>query len=203
MRSNPGDWCRRSETASVGVRNLSLAVAGSAFNGIDLAAWLCWLLHRREARSVASNARMLFDFWRHVETFQAASVGGFSTANWHAPPSPTAIAPSGFRYAAKTAACKSLNYFRLAGAALPTIGVSAISRAVTSGRLPAASHPPAILATLSPASASSPPLQPASWPCAAGWPPACSPGASPPTRRVEAPTCTRRVDGLFRCNLSS
>jgi hypothetical protein len=45
-------------------------------------------------------------------------------------PSLTTIAPSRYRSAAKTAACKSLNCFRVAGTALPAISASAISRAV-------------------------------------------------------------------------
>ena len=61
------------EAASVGVRNLSLAVAGSAFNGIDFAARLYRLHHRWETRSIASNARMLFDLWRHLEPFRFAT----------------------------------------------------------------------------------------------------------------------------------
>jgi hypothetical protein len=61
------------EAASVGVRNLSLAVASSAFNGIDFAARLCRLHHHREARSIAGNARMLFDLLRHIEPFRPAT----------------------------------------------------------------------------------------------------------------------------------
>jgi hypothetical protein len=49
------------EVASVGVRNLSLTAAGLALNGIDFAARLYRLHHHREARPIASNARMLFD----------------------------------------------------------------------------------------------------------------------------------------------
>jgi hypothetical protein len=45
-------------------------------------------------------------------------------------PSPSTIAPSRFRSAARIAACKSLNCFRVAGTALPAIRASAISRAV-------------------------------------------------------------------------
>ena len=47
------------EAASVGVRNLSLAVAGFASEGIDFAARLYRLHHHREARSIARNARRL------------------------------------------------------------------------------------------------------------------------------------------------
>jgi hypothetical protein len=65
------------EAASVGVRNVSLAVAGPAFNGIDFAARLCRLHHHREARSIARNARMLFDLLRHVEPFRPATKAAY------------------------------------------------------------------------------------------------------------------------------
>ena len=52
-------------------------------------------------------------------------------------PTPTTIAPSRFRSAARMAACKSLNCFRVAGTALPAIRASAISRAVTGECQPA------------------------------------------------------------------
>jgi hypothetical protein len=63
----------RSRPASVGVRNLSLAVAGFAFNGIDPVARFCRLLDLRVTRSIAGFARMLFDLWRHVEPFRPLS----------------------------------------------------------------------------------------------------------------------------------
>ena len=56
--------------ASVGVRDLSLAGAGRAFDGIDFAARPYRLHHDGEARSVASNARMFFDLRRHIEPFR-------------------------------------------------------------------------------------------------------------------------------------
>jgi hypothetical protein len=49
------------KAASVGVRNLPLAVAGFASEGIDFAVRLYRLHHHGEARSIARNARMLFD----------------------------------------------------------------------------------------------------------------------------------------------
>ena len=61
------------QCASVGsVRNSALASACPAFDGIDFAARQYRLHHDGEARSVASNARMFFDFGRHIEPFQAA-----------------------------------------------------------------------------------------------------------------------------------
>src|ERR1700716_2877335 len=113
----------RSKAASVGVRNLSLAVAGAAFNGVDLAARLYRLLHHGEARSIASNAHMLFGFWHHVEPFRQAQLAASFNRQWADAPALTTIAPSRFRSEAKTAACKSLNCFRVAGTALPAISV--------------------------------------------------------------------------------
>ena len=66
--------CRAQQGASVGVRDLSLAGAGRAFDGIDFAARLYRLHHDGKARSVASNARMFFDLRNHTGTFQAASL---------------------------------------------------------------------------------------------------------------------------------
>jgi len=66
--------CRAQQGASVGVRDLSLAGAGRAFDGIDFAVRLYRLHHGGEARSVASNARMFFDLRNHTGTFQAASL---------------------------------------------------------------------------------------------------------------------------------
>ena len=67
--------CRAQQGASVGVRDLSLAGAGRAFDGIDFAALLYRLHHGGEARSVANNAFMFFDLRTHTGTFQAASIG--------------------------------------------------------------------------------------------------------------------------------
>jgi hypothetical protein len=50
---------------SFGVRNLSLAVADAAFDGINLATRLYRLHHHRKTGSVTGNARMLFDLRRH------------------------------------------------------------------------------------------------------------------------------------------
>jgi len=61
------------EATSVGVRNLSLAAAGFAFDGINFAARLYRLHHHGEACSIARNARMLFDLWRHLEPFRPAT----------------------------------------------------------------------------------------------------------------------------------
>jgi hypothetical protein len=58
------------KAASIGLRNLSLAGAGRAFDGIDFAARLYRLHHDGKARSVASNARMFFDPRRHTEPFR-------------------------------------------------------------------------------------------------------------------------------------
>jgi hypothetical protein len=55
----------------IGVRNLSLAIAGLAFDGINFAAWLHWLHHDWEARSIAGRAGMLLD----LRTFDAAHFG--------------------------------------------------------------------------------------------------------------------------------
>jgi hypothetical protein len=46
---------------SAGVRDLPLTVAGLALDGINSAAWLLWLLHDWEARSITGRADMLFD----------------------------------------------------------------------------------------------------------------------------------------------
>jgi hypothetical protein len=92
------------EAASVDVRNLSLAVAGLAFNGIDFVARLYRLRHHGEARSIASNAHMLFDFWYHVEPFKQAQLAASFNRQWAGAPALTTIAPSRFRSAAKTAA---------------------------------------------------------------------------------------------------
>jgi hypothetical protein len=64
---------RNEEAASVRVGNLSLAVAGFASERIDFAARLCRLHHHREARAIARDARMLFDFLHHVEPFRPAT----------------------------------------------------------------------------------------------------------------------------------
>jgi hypothetical protein len=87
-------WRSHSKAASVGVRNLSLAVAGFAFNGIDFVARLYRLHHHGEARSVASNARMLFDFWRHVEPFRQAQLAAPFNRQWAGAPALTTIAQS-------------------------------------------------------------------------------------------------------------
>ena len=55
--------------ASVGVRDLSLTVAGPAPNGVNFTTWLRWLRYRWVARSLAGRTRMLFDLWRHIEPF--------------------------------------------------------------------------------------------------------------------------------------
>jgi len=59
--------CTQSKAASVGVRDLSLTVARLALKRIDPTAWLQWLLHDWVARSIAGEARVLFDLWRHAE----------------------------------------------------------------------------------------------------------------------------------------
>jgi hypothetical protein len=66
-----------------------------------------------------------------VSLKEVASVGGL----FHSPPrtgtpSPTSASPCRLRSAARTAACRSVNCFRVAGAALSAIRASAISRAV-------------------------------------------------------------------------
>jgi hypothetical protein len=60
----------QSKGVSVGVRNLALAVAGLAFDGIDFAAGRRRLRHHRETRSVAFGAGMLLDLRLHVEPFR-------------------------------------------------------------------------------------------------------------------------------------
>ena len=55
---------------------LSLAACS---NGIGLAAGLCRLLHQREARSIASLARMRSDFRRHIEPFGPLGGGLFQS----------------------------------------------------------------------------------------------------------------------------
>src|SRR3982074_277707 len=64
---------RMKEATSVGVRKLSLAAAGFAFDGIDFAARLYRLHHHGEACSIARNARMLFDLWCHLGPFRPAT----------------------------------------------------------------------------------------------------------------------------------
>ena len=61
-----GGWHR---TASGGVRDLPLTVAGLALDGIDFATWLRWLHHDRVACSTAGRARVLFDLLCHIEPF--------------------------------------------------------------------------------------------------------------------------------------
>jgi hypothetical protein len=63
------------KAASTGVRNLSLAGAGLAFDGKDSAARLCRLRHEGKARSVASHAGVFFDLGRHIEPFRPPQLG--------------------------------------------------------------------------------------------------------------------------------
>ena len=53
----------------ISCRDLPLAVAGRALDGIDFTAWLHWLLHDWVARSIAGRADMLFDLRRHMKPF--------------------------------------------------------------------------------------------------------------------------------------
>jgi hypothetical protein len=66
----------QSKTASVGIRNLALAVAGLAVDEIDFAAGLRRLHHHRETCSIAFRAGMLFDFRPHVEPFRPPQWAG-------------------------------------------------------------------------------------------------------------------------------
>src|SRR6266851_5903727 len=52
------------------VRDLALAVAGLAFDGVDFVAWLHRLHHHGKARSIAFRAGMLFDLRRHFGPFR-------------------------------------------------------------------------------------------------------------------------------------
>jgi hypothetical protein len=61
----------KSNFASVTVRDLALAVAGLAFDGVDFAAGLHRLHHCRETRSIAFRAGMLLDLRPHVQPFSA------------------------------------------------------------------------------------------------------------------------------------
>jgi hypothetical protein len=61
-----GGWHR---TASGGVRDLPLTVAGLALDGIDFTIWLHWLHHDRVACSTAGRACVLFDLRCHIEPF--------------------------------------------------------------------------------------------------------------------------------------
>ena len=60
---------RRPIADSAGVRDLPLAAAGLALDGIDSTTWLLRLLDDRKARSIAGSAGVFFDFWRHTESF--------------------------------------------------------------------------------------------------------------------------------------
>jgi hypothetical protein len=64
-----GGWHR---TASGGVRDLPLTVAGLALDGIDFTTWLHWLHHDRVARSTTGRAGVLFDLLVSYRTFHAA-----------------------------------------------------------------------------------------------------------------------------------
>jgi hypothetical protein len=68
MRPPPG-LPEMEGAASVGVRDLSLSVAGAAPDGVNFTPWLHWLRYRWVARSLAGRTRMLFDLWRHIEPF--------------------------------------------------------------------------------------------------------------------------------------
>jgi hypothetical protein len=58
-------------------------------NWKDFVARFCRLLHHGEVRSIASLARMLFLFWRHIEPFRPLSRRPLSIANGRL------VAPSG------------------------------------------------------------------------------------------------------------
>ena len=63
------------KAASIGVRNLSLAGAGLAFDGKDFAARLYRLRHAGEARSVAGPAGVFLDLGRHIEPSRPPQLG--------------------------------------------------------------------------------------------------------------------------------
>ena len=73
-RKKRGEGALR-KAASTGVRNLSLAGAGLAFDGKDFAARLYRLQHEGKARSVASHAGVFFDLGRHIEPFRPPQLG--------------------------------------------------------------------------------------------------------------------------------
>ena len=83
IRTKRGEGALR-KAASTGVRNLSLAGAGLAFDWIDSARGQHGLLYPREARSLARRARMFPDFLRHGFHVSWTSFDGLDAANMHA-----------------------------------------------------------------------------------------------------------------------